>query len=422
MRQRCAVVAAKATRSLSARSRRFAVGIVGAGLIGAGGGLLCAFFLGSLNWAATTRNAHDWLIFLLPIGGFAVGLLYHRFGQPVAGGTSLVLDAVHVPDGEVPTRLAPMIYTGSVASHVVGASVGREGAIVQIVASLTDDLARRLRLAHTSRQVLLVCAVAAAFGGLFGVPMAGGVFALEAQRATRRHLGMLPFAVASSVVANAVARGVGVDHERPFRVHDLSFAWPYLWRYLAAAVVFGVLAVVYIRTEHHTKDLFARFVKWPPLRPVIGGFVVLGLVAAADSRAYLGISSDLITVALTGAVGLAAVAFLWKLIFTAVSLGSGFVGGEMFPLFIMGSLAGAQFARVTHASIPLFAALGLIAVFAAASNTPVTCVIIGIELFGWAGLPAYAIVCVVATLCSGRHTIYKPSPLLVRHRAANETA
>ena len=89
----------------------------------------------------------------------------------------------------------------------------------------------------------------------------------------------------------------------------------------------------------------------------------------------------------------------------------------MFPLFIMGALAGAQFARVTHASIPLFAALGLIAVFAAASNTPLTCIVIGIELFGWTGLPAYALVCIVAVALSGDHTIYKPSPLLKRHEA-----
>jgi len=351
----------------------------------------------------------------MPIGGLAVGLLYHRFGQPIAGGTSLVLDAAHVPDGEVPTRMAPMIYSGSVASHLVGASVGREGAIVQIVASVTDDTSRRLRLPYASRRTLLVCAIAAAFGGLFGVPVAGAFFAIEAQRASRRHVGVFPLALGSSIIANATAQVVGIDHERPFRVHNLPLAWPSLWRYIVAAVCFGLVAVLFIRVEHALKDLFARAISWPPLRPVVGGVCILGLIAAAGTRDYLGISSDLITVALTGAIGIAAIAFLWKLVFTAVSLGSGFVGGEMFPLFVIGALAGAQFARVTDASIPLFAALGLIAVFAAASNTPLTCIVIGIELFGWHGLAAYAIVCVVAVLVSGDHTIYKPSPLLKRH-------
>jgi H+/Cl- antiporter ClcA len=152
---------------------------------------------------------------------------------------------------------------------------------------------------------------------------------------------------------------------------------------------------------------------------VIGGVLVLVLTALAGTRVYLGISTDLMYGALTGAVGIAAAAFAWKLIFTATSLGSGFVGGEMFPLFIMGALAGAQFARLTDASIPLFAALGLIAVFAAASNTPVTCIVIGIELFGWGGLGAYVPAVLIAVAVSGDHTIYKPSPLLKKHAAAH---
>ena len=407
----CAAVVARVTRSLFARSKTPLTFLAAVAIIGAGGGVLSALFLGSLNWATTTRTDHGWLIYLLPVGGLAVGLLYHRFGQPIAGGTSLVLDAAHVPDGQVPTRMAPMIWGGSVASHVVGASVGREGAIVQIVASATDDVGRRLRFPPHLRRSFLVFAVAAAFGGLFGVPIAGGVFALDAQRKSGRHVFLLPLTIATGLVANASARAVGVEHEHPFRIDSTDLAWPYLWRYVIAGIAFGLVAVLFIRAEHRVKELFARTVKWPPLRPAIGGAGVLVLFAAAGTRDYMGISTGLITAALTGAVGVAAVAFLWKLGFTALSLGSGFVGGEMFPLFVMGALAGAQFARLTDASIPLFAALGLIAVFGAAANTPVTCVVIGVELFGWAGLPAYFIVCIVAALASGDHTIYKPSPL-----------
>lgn len=399
---------------MSARSRSLVVRFIGAAVIGVAGGLLSAAFLGSLNWAGTTRNDYEWLIWLLPLGGLVVGALYHRFGQPIAGGTSLVLDAAHVPDGEVPGRMAPMVWGGSVVSHVVGASVGREGAAVQIVASITDDTARRLRIPRDVRAVLLLCAVAAAFGGLFGVPAAGGFFALEVQRESRRHLSTLPFAVGSSIVANLVAHAVGVSHHRPFHVEHLNLGWSHLWRYVVAAIFFGLVAMTFIRLEHAVKDAFARFVRLPPLRPMIGGVFILALIAAAGTRDYLGISFDLVDVALTGAAGVAAAAFLWKIAFTTVSLGSGFVGGEMLPLFVIGALSGAQFARVTDASIPLFAALGLVAVFAAASNTPLTCVVIGIELFGWSGMPAYLIVCVIAVLVSGKKTIYPASPLLTR--------
>lgn len=390
------------------------VRLAGAALIGVVGGLLAALFLGSLNWATTTRTDVDWLIWLLPVGGLGVGLLYHHFGQPIAGGTSLVLDAAHVPDGEVPARMAPMIWLGSTASHLVGASVGREGAAVQIVASVTDETARRFRVDRSSRAAFLVCAVAAAFGGLFGVPAAGGLFAFEVQRESRRHFSVLPFAVASSIVAHVTARAVGIEHRHPFRTGALNLDWPHVWRYVVAGIFFGVVAATFISLEHFAREAFSRTISWSPARPFVGGLCVLGLVAVADSRSYLGVSFNLVDIALAGAVGITGVAFLWKMVFTAVSLGSGFVGGEMLPLFVMGALAGAQFARVTGSSVPLFAALGLVAVFAAASKTPLACIVIGIELFGWNGLPAYVIVCVIAVLAGGQRSIYPPSPVVNR--------
>lgn len=408
------MVAARATRSLSARSRTLLVRFIGAASIGVVGGLLAALFLGSLNWATTTRTDLNWMVWLLPVGGLAVGLLYHHFGQPIAGGTSLVLDAAHVPDGEVPARMAPMIWSGSVASHLVGASVGREGAAVQIVASVTDETARRFNIDRGSRVALLMCAVAAAFGGLFGVPAAGGLFAFEVQRESRRHVSVLPFAVASSVIAYFTARAVGIEHHHPFRTDALNLDWSHLWRYVVAGIFFGVVAAAFIALEHAVKNVFTCTIAWPPARPLIGGLCVLGLVALADSRLYLGVSFDLVDIALAGALGIAGIAFLWKMVFTAVSLGSGFVGGEMLPLFVMGALAGAQFARVTDASVPLFAALGLVAVFAAASKTPFACMVIGIEMFGWNGLPAYVIVCIVAVLAGGQRSIYPASPIANR--------
>jgi H+/Cl- antiporter ClcA len=400
---------------LSARYKAQLVGSIGAVTIGVVGGLLAALFLGSLNWATTTRTDLEWLVWLMPLGGLVVGLIYHRFGQPIAGGTGLVLDAAHVPDGEVPARMAPMIWSGSIASHLVGASVGREGAAVQIVASVTDETARRLRIDRGSRPALLVCAVAAAFGGLFGVSAAGGLFAFEVQRESRRHVSVLPLAVAASIIAHFTARAVGIEHHHPFRAVALNLGWSHLWRYVAAGIFFGVVAAAFIALEHAVKNALTRTVAWPPARPLIGGLCVLGLVSLADSRLYLGVSFGLVDGALAGALGIAGVAFLWKMVFTVVSLGSGFGGGEILPLFVMGALAGAQFARVTDASVPLFAALGLVAVFAAASKTPFACVVIGVEMFGWNGLPAYVIVCIVAVLAGGQRRIYPAPPITDRN-------
>ncbi|MBJ7460862.1 MAG: chloride channel protein [Ilumatobacteraceae bacterium] len=408
---RSAAVADKAMRSLFARSKQYFLFFFAAVVVGIVGGLLSAAFLGSLNWATTTRINSEWLIFLLPIGGGLVGFTYYKWGHPITGGTSLVLDAIHVPGAKVPARMAPMIWTGSVASHLVGASVGREGAIVQITASVTDAIARARSASDSTRRVFLVIAVAAGFGGLFGVPIAGAFFGLEIQRKTRLHKSAVLPAFAASAIAFFTVEACGVKHFATPNIESLHFGWSVLWRCLVASCVFALIAIAYIQLEHRIKNAMAQIIKFPPLRPVVGGCIILALTALSGTRAYLGISTSLLESALTGAVGIAALACLWKLLFTAVSLGTGFVGGEVFPLFIIGALAGAQFARVTHASIPLFAALGLIAVFAAASNTPLTCIVIGIELFGWNALPAYCIVCILAYQLSGKHTIYKSSPI-----------
>ena len=397
--------------SLFARSKQYFLFFFAAIVIGALGGLASAAFLGSLNWATTTRINSEWLIFLLPIGGGLVGFTYYKWGNPIAGGTSLVLDAIHVPGAEVPARMAPMIWTGSVASHLVGASVGREGAIVQIIASVTDAIARARSASDSTRRVFLVIAVAAGFGGLFGVPIAGAFFGLEIQRKTRLHKSAVLPAFTASAIAFFTVEACGVKHFATPNIESLHFGWSVFWRCLVASCVFALIAIAYIQLEHGIKNAMVQIIKFPPLRPVVGGFIILFLVALSGTRAYLGISTSLIESALSGAVGVAALACLWKLLFTTVSLGTGFVGGEVFPLFIIGALAGAQFARVTHASIPLFAALGLVAVFAAASNTPLTCIVIGIELFGWNALPAYCIVCILSYVLSGKHTIYKPSPI-----------
>jgi len=410
-------VAVKATPSLFARFKTFFFYLLLALVVGALGGAVCAAFLGSLNWATTTRLRHEWIIYLLPLGGLCVGLAYHRFGDPITGGTSLVLDAAHVPGAHVPTRMAPMIYAGSVLGHLLGASVGREGAVVQIIASLTDAVARKYNTNYELRRVFLVVAVAAGFGGLFGVPVAGAIFALEAQRRSRLHATTFIPALLASGAAFFVAEAFGVHHFATPNLVDVSLGWPVLWRCVVAALFFAAVGVGFIQLEHRIKRVMSRLVKSQPLRPAIGGIFILLLTGVAGTRSYLGASTSLAEIALTAAVGLAAIAFVWKLLFTAVSLGTGFVGGEVLPLFIIGALAGAQFARVTNGPVALYAVLGLIGVFAAAANTPIACVAIGVELFGWNGFVLYIIVCVIAYGASGKHTIFANSPVAKRHNA-----
>jgi H+/Cl- antiporter ClcA len=275
---RFAAAADKVMRSLFARSKQFFLFLLAAIVIGALGGVVSAAFLSSLNWATTTRINNEWLIFLLPIAGGIVGFIYYKWGNPITGGTSLVLDAIHVPGAEVPARMAPMIWAGTVTSHLVGASVGREGAIVQIIASVTDAVARARSVSDSTRRVVLVIAVAAGFGGLFGVPIAGAFFGLEIQRNTKLHKSAVLPAFVASAVAFFTVEACGVKHFATPNIESLHLGWSVFWRCLVASCVFALIAIAYIQLEHRIKNVMAQIIKFPPLRPVIGAFIISFLV------------------------------------------------------------------------------------------------------------------------------------------------
>jgi H+/Cl- antiporter ClcA len=375
-------------------------------LVGIVGGLVSALFIGSLNCATTARLNHDWLIWLMPMGGLLVGIAYNYFGSSITAGNNLVLDQIHEPSAGVPSRMAPMVYGGSVTSHLVGASVGREGAAVQITASLADTLVRRMNPTATMRKIVLVSAVAAGFGAMFGVPIAGAIFALEVLQRGRPKFALLGYALLASFVGDRIVRALDVHHLVTPNTPNVSLDFALLWRLPIAVCVFALTAIAFIKLTHVIKDQMASKIRWAQFRPFIGGLVVLGLVLAAGTRSYLGLSTDIAEVALAGAVGLSAVACVWKFFFTTISLGTGFIGGEVLPVFIIGALVGAQTGRVLDAPVALFAMLGFVGVFSAAANTPIACIFIGWELFGANALIPIAIVCVSTYAISGSTSIY----------------
>jgi|694.fasta_scaffold43576_5 H+/Cl- antiporter ClcA len=375
-------------------------------LVGIVGGLVSALFIGSLNCATTARLNHDWLIWLMPMGGLLVGIAYNYFGSSITAGNNLVLDQIHEPSAGVPSRMAPMVYGASVTSHLVGASVGREGAAVQITASLADTLVRRMNPTATMRKIVLVSAVAAGFGAMFGVPIAGAIFALEVLQRGRPKFALLGYALLASFVGDRIVRALDVHHLVTPNTPNVSLDFALLWRLPIAVCVFALTAIAFIKLTHVIKDQMASKIRWAQFRPFIGGLVVLGLVLAAGTRSYLGLSTDIAEVALAGAVGLSAVACVWKFFFTTISLGTGFIGGEVLPVFIIGALVGAQTGRVLDAPVALFAMLGFVGVFSAAANTPIACIFIGWELFGANALIPIAIVCVSTYAISGSTSIY----------------
>lgn len=374
-------------------------------LVGVLGGVSSAVFLTALAWATETFDEHAWLLYLLPAGGLAIGLAYHYGGGRSVEGNNVIIEEIHEPRAWVPRRMAPMVLIGTVLTHLLGGSAGREGTAIQMSGSLTDAVSRLLRLDAHDRRIMLIAAIAGGFGAVFGVPLAGAVFALEVQLIGRvRYEALLP-CLAASVVGDLVVAGLGVEHTPTPGLGHVALSGPLLVKVALAGLAFGLASVAFSRLTHACKSAFGRAVRWAPARPLVGGLLVVALTGLVGSRSYNGLSLGLIEVSLVGGQ-VPTWAFALKILFTAVTLGSGFVGGEVTPLFVIGATLGATLAGVLDLPVPLLAALGFVAVFAGAANTPLACTIMGVELFGAGAVPYFATACVISYVFSSHRGIY----------------
>jgi len=385
-------------------------------VVGVLAGLGSAGFLRSLTWATDTRLHHPNLIYGLPLAGLSVGLAYHYLGGRAGGGNSLIIDEIHDPQEWVPRRMAPLVYVFTVVGHLFGASVGREGTAIQMSGSLTDAFARVVRIRPRDRRLLLIAAIAGGFGSVFGVPLAGTVFGLEVQSVGRIRFDALVPAFVASTTGDLVVRALGVHHTRTPDLGAVHLDAALLAKCALAGVAFGLTAIVFADVTHALKQLVAATISWPPLRPFLGGVAVLLLTGVVGDRAYLGLSIPLITASLAGGAGVAAGAFALKLAFTAVSLGSGFQGGEVTPLFVIGATLGVPLAHLLHVPVPLLASIGFVAVFAGATNTPLACTVMAVELFGAGVAVPAAATCIVAYVISTERGIYGTQRIDTPHR------
>ena len=406
MQQRCAAVADKAMPSLFARSKDLSFSLFLGGLVGLVGAGVAVAFLKATSFANDARVENGWLIYLLPVAGLVIGLTYHHFGNHVSRGSNLVLEEIHEPGAGVPRRMAPMVFAATFVSHLFGASTGREGAGIQITSSIVDGAARFFSPTLETRRLLLITSIAAAFGGLFGVPIAGVVFALEFQESGRIRYEAILSALTAALVAFYAVESFNLEHLTENALGPIDINFSLVWKLVVLAAASAAIAMSFVKATHFVHSAAARFISWPPLRPVVGACAVLALVALSGSRDYLGLSGPLAQQAFVGAAGITAGAFAWKFVFTSISLGTGFIGGEMVPLFIIGALAGAQVAIVLGASVPLFAAVGMVATFSAAANVPIACIILGVELFGANALIPFTIACVLSYALSGHGGLY----------------
>lgn len=376
------------------------LGSVVGGLCGAAS----ALFLWLLEHATALRVAHPQMVFALPVAGLAMGWLYERFGQSIQAGNNLIIDTIHDDGPEIPLRMAPMVLGGTVLTHLFGGSAGREGTAVQIGASLTDFVSQRLGLDGARRRQLLAAGVAGGFGSVFGTPLSGAVFGLEFVALGRIEYGALVPALVASLVGDFVTRSLGIRHT-PYPAAPTLPLTPLLclkWLFFAAAV--AAVCALFIELTHGLKRWGARQLRLP-LRVACGGVVVVALWQLLGSADYLGLGVPGIVRAFSDPT-LPHTAFGWKVLFTAVTLGAGFLGGEVTPLFFVGAALGNVLAQLLGIPLGLGAGVGMAAVFGAASNTPLALSLMAVELLGAGVLPHVAVVCAVAYWLTGQRSIY----------------
>ena len=396
------------TRAPLDRSTHVARWVVLSSFVGATAGILSAAFIKALDWTTDTRQANLWLVWLLPVAGLTVGAAYHYLGRGLERGSNLLIDQIHEHSRWIPVRMSVLIFVCSVISHVFGASVGREGAALQLAAGATDPISKRLGLDQHDRSIMLVTAVAGGFGSIFGVPVAGAVFALEVQKVGRmRYEAIIP-AFTASIVGDAVVRALGIHHTRYGVLPRFEWSATLAWQFTLLGIIAGLVAMCFVATTHRVRATLERWVSWYPARPLIGGVLVAVLVLLFDWRDYQGLSTHLALHAFGGSWG---GQWVTKPLLTALSVGAGFVGGEVIPLFVTGALLGASVGHLLGAPVALFAMVGATAVLAGAANTPLACVFLGIELFGGSGAILFALVCAVAYASSGHKGIYHAQPV-----------
>ena len=386
-------------------------------VIGAASGFASALFLILLDHATAAQTNNPWLLYLLPLAGIVIAWAYAGFGRSAAGGNNLLLDQIHAADevNRVPLRMMPLVLVATILTHLFGGSAGREGTAVQMGGAIAGWLARTLNVSTVHLRIMLMCGISGGFSGVFGTPLAGAVFGMEVLAiGGLRYEALIPCLISAAVADLVVRDALHVHHG----IYPVASGFPELsLRTLVvvaiAGVIFGLTSLLFAESTAVIEHTARRLVPNPMLRAFLGGFLVIAITLALGTRAYNGLSLPLLADAFNGSE-IPTFAFLFKLLLTAVTLGVGFKGGEVTPLFVIGATLGVTLSGPLGMPADTLAALGFVAVFAAAANTPLACIIMGIEIFGFgsSAVILFGIAVCVAYTISGNHGIYHSQRIL----------
>ncbi len=386
---------------------RWALVALVTGLLVGGAGSL---FYYSLRWATAFRQQHPQMLFLLPVAGLAIVFLYHLGKSPNPKGTNLVIQAVRA-DANLPGKMAPLIFLSTLLTHLFGGSAGREGAALQLGGSLGTLLGRLFRLDEAYKNIIIMCGMSAAFAALFGTPIAATIFSMELVNVGVMYYAALVPCALAAVVASMFADWVGVPPEQFHLAQIPQVNANTVIHVLVLAVLCACISILMCFALHQAEHLFARLIPNQYFRAAVGGLLIIGMVYLFGTRDYLGAGMDVVEHAICEGEA-TPTAFLLKILFTAVTLGAGYKGGEIVPAFFVGATFGCLVGHLIGLEPSFAAALGLVAVFCGVTNCPLTALLMSFELFGFSAPSLFLLVLAVSYMLSGYYSLYSAQKII----------
>lgn len=399
--------------------------VIAAILTGCFIGSVASLFSLSLKYVTDYRMIHNWTLWLLPVAGLLIVLIYRSCDIKKPRGTNLVIEAVRTSE-ELPARMAPLIFISTLLTHLFGGSAGREGAVLQIGGSLGNVLGKYLHLDdEKSKTIMIMCGMSAAFSALFGTPVTATVFAMELISVGVMYYAALVPCAMSAVVALEVAHKFGIAPTVYKVVGIPEIGLVNIARVLLLSLMCAGLSVLFCFCLHKAEAIYTTYIPNQYLRVAVGGALVIFLTMLFQTRDYLGAGGDVILRSFQGEANPGA--FALKILFTAVTLGAGFKGGEIVPSFFVGATFGCFFGGLIGLHPSFGAALGLAALFCGVTNCPVTTLMLAFELFGFTGSLYFLLAVAVSYMLSGYYSLYssqkivyaKTKPIFI-NRCANQ--
>ncbi len=384
-------------------------------------GMVGAAFHHAIDYVTEFRGQHDIMVYLMPLGGIVIVFLYRIAGLGYEPGTNTILQSVRQQE-RVPVKLAPTIFLTTIITHLVGGSSGREGAALQIGGSLATAFGRLVKADKKEMSILVMCGMSAVFAALFGTPLTATIFSMEVVSVGTFYYAAFVPCLCSALVAYFTAQVLGC-HSVTYVVEEIMIMDAHNFVYLLGlSICIALFSIVFIVMMHRTGSFFKKHFANPYIRVVIGSVLLMVLVFIFG-KDYLGAGMNIVDQAIYEQVR--PYDFILKAVFTAITIGCGFKGGEIVPTFFIGATLGYTASGFLCIDPHLGAALGMVGMFCCVVNSPITSLILAVEIFGSANLLPFAIVIAFCNVFSGYFSLYhaqkfvysKTSPELINKDA-----